>query len=351
MGGKLACSKPTCKYELLFLGPDAGMASQSTARAFWVMRPGHGEIRTVELRPPESGEARVRTLYSAISRGTESLVFDGLIPDSEYARMRAPFQGGDFPAPVKYGYINVGVVEAGPAELLDRPVFCLFPHQTNYNAPVAALYPLPGGVPPHRAVLAANLETALNSLWDAAIKPRSRLTVIGAGAVGSLCAWLAAKLYAADVELVDIDESRAPIASALGARFARPETASLGATKIIHSSGSGSGLATALGIAGFEALIVEVSWYGNKPVSISLGQSFHSQRLTIRASQVGHVATSHRGHFTLRSRMEYCLRLLADPVLDMLIDAEDRFEDLPTVMQEHAAGKRRSICHRITYDN
>ena len=140
--------------------------SRDNARAFWITGPGTGELRHADLAEPGPGEVEVETLYTAISRGTETLVFSGSVPSEETARMRAPFQEGDFPAPVKYGYINVGRVTRGVEELVDRDVFCLYPHQTRFVVPADAVTLIPDDVPAARAVLAANLETAVNGIID-----------------------------------------------------------------------------------------------------------------------------------------------------------------------------------------
>src|SRR5947199_2890959 len=157
---------------------------RSDALAFWLREPGIGEIRQAPLREPGPGEVLVRTLHSGVSRGTETLVFRSGVPASQYAAMRAPFQEGDFPGPVKYGYLSVGVVEKGPPALLDRVVFCLYPHQTAYVVPASAVIPVPDDVPPMRAVLAGTVETAVNALWDAAPLVGARITVVGAGMAG-----------------------------------------------------------------------------------------------------------------------------------------------------------------------
>ena len=117
------------------------------AHAFWLREPGCGEIRPVGLPRPGPGDVVVRTVRSGISRGTETLVFQGGVPPAERLTMRAPFQEGDFPAPVKYGYLNVGEVEEGPPGLRGRTVFCLYPHQTAYVVPAAAVVSSNGEVP------------------------------------------------------------------------------------------------------------------------------------------------------------------------------------------------------------
>lgn len=319
------------------------------ARAFWVTAPGHGAIRDESLPIPTSSDAIVRTHYSGISRGTETLVFSGRVPEVERQRMRAPFQSGDFPAPVKYGYCNVGEVEAGPAELVGRLVFSLFPHQTRFVIPASALHVLPADLPPGRAVLAANTETAINGVWDAAIQPGDRVAVVGAGTVGCLVAWIAGQIPGTEVCLIDINPARAAIASALGVGFATPEQAPLERDVVVHASGSPRGLELALTLAAFEATIVEMSWFGTQPVPLSLGESFHAKRLSIRASQVGHVPASHRARWSYGRRMALALTLLRAPAVDVLISGESAFEELPGVMQALATGERDALCHRIRY--
>ncbi len=319
------------------------------ARAFWVTVPGHGAIRDESLPVPTASDAIVRTLYTGISRGTETLVFGGRVPDAERQRMRAPFQSGDFPAPVKYGYCNVGEVEAGPADLVGRQVFSLFPHQTRFVIPATALHVLPADVPAGRAVLAANVETAVNGVWDADIQAGDRVAVVGAGTVGCLVAWIAAQIPGTDVCLVDINPARAAVAAALGVGFATPEQALGERDVVVHASGSPSGLQLALTLAAFEATIVEMSWFGTQSVRLSLGESFHARRLSIRSSQVGHVSASHRARWTYGRRMGLALTLLCAPELDVLISGESAFEELPAVMQALAAGERDALCQRIRY--
>ncbi len=315
------------------------------------MEPGHAEIREETLPPLADGEVRVRTLHTGVSRGTEGLVFRGEVPASEVQRMRAPFQQGDFPGPVKYGYVNVGVVEAGPTDLLGRTVFCLYPHQTVYQVPASAVVPVPAGVPAERAVLAANLETAINALWDAAPRLGDRIAVVGGGTLGLLVAWLAARLPGCEVQVVDTEAGRADVARALGAGFALPDSARADADLVVHTSGQGAGLATALRLAAFEATVLELSWYGNRAVSVPLGEAFHSQRLTLKSSQVGHVATPQRGRWSHRRRLELALSLLTDPALDRLITHSAPFQELPNVLERLSTGAADTLCHRIDYPN
>ena len=263
--------------------------------------------------------------------------------------MRAPFQAGDFPAPVKYGYASVGRVERGHDEWLGRRVFVLHPHQTTYVVPASAVHALPECVPSCRAVLAANLETAINGVWDASPSVGDRIVVIGAGTVGCLTAWLARSIRGCAVQLVDLNEARAATAAALGLDFATPSTIASDADLVIHASGSPSGLELALAVAGFEATIVEMSWYGDAIVPLRLGEHFHSRRLTLKSSQVGVVAASPRSRWDTRRRMQLAIELLADPALDVLITGESAFDELPQVMETLASVPGGALCHRIRY--
>lgn len=327
----------------------SGRDAPMSASAYWVTGPLQGELRDEPLAPPGPGEALVRTLYTGISRGTEALVMRGEVPPSEFAGMRAPFQVGDFPWPVKYGYCNVGCVEDGPPAWVGQSVFCLYPHQSAYCVPIEALHRIPDAVPPGRAVLAANLETAVNGLWDAAPRIGDRIAVVGAGSVGVLCAWLAARMPGCRVELIDINPGRAEIAERLGVDFALPEDARGDADLVVHASGSSAGLEQAIALAGFEATVLELSWYGTKPVTLPLGAAFHRRRLSLRSSQVGQVATAQRARWDFRRRLDLALALLADPALDVLISGEDDFDDLPAVQARLASDPGGTLMHRIRY--
>ncbi len=314
------------------------------ARAYWVARPGEGEIRSETLSGPGSDDTLVTAVASGISRGTECLVFRGAVPADQVDIMRCPFQAGDFPAPVKYGYAMVGRTDAG-----DR-VFCLHPHQDRFCVPSAALVPVPDDVPDRRAVLAANMETAVNALWDAGPRLGDRIAVVGGGTVGCLAAALAARHPATAVQLVDIDPARAETAEALGVDFALPGDAHPDQDLVIHASGSAEGLATSIGLAGFEATVLEISWYGAGTVPVPLGGNFHSGRLTLKSSQVGSVATARRSRRSHRDRLVLALDLLRDPAFDALLTGESRFEDLPATMARLAADPGGALCHVVTYE-
>lgn len=321
--------------------------------AFWSLPPDRGELRPAALPALGEGEVCVRSLYSGISRGTECLVFRGEVPASEYQRMRAPFQQGDFPGPVKYGYISVGVVEDGRGsaarDLVGKEVFCLHPHQQRYIVPASAVVPLPAGLPAPRAVLAANMETAINAVWDAAPTVGERIAVIGAGVVGALVAWLCGRIPGTQVELVDVDPGRAALAAALGVLHRLPEEAGAECDLVVHASGNPAGLARALELAGQEARIVEMSWYGLRSVPLALGGAFHARRLSLRSSQVGHLPPSQAPRWDHRRRMELALALLVDERLDVLISGESPFAALPQLMARLAREPGGALCERIRY--
>lgn len=318
--------------------PAIANEASAQATALWYAAAGECVLNTEELPAQGPGECLVRTLWSGISRGTERLVFEGRVPESEYERMRAPLQQGAFPFPVKYGYCAVGTVDAGPERLLGRTVFCLHPHQDRFVVSADRVTPLPEGLSARRAVLAANMETALNAHWDAGSGPADRIVVVGGGVLGLLVAYIAARLPGAEVTLVDLDDGRAGLARALGCRFALPADCPQDADLVFHASASAAGLATAIGAAGFEARIVELSWYGEGSVAAPLGGAFHARRLQLISSQVGQVSPSRRARFDYARRMQAALALLADERLDALITDEIAFEDAPTRLPALFAG-------------
>ncbi len=328
-------------------GPAGG---RGEAHAFWLTSPGHGEIRPAALRDPGPDEVLVRTLCSGVSRGTETLVFRGAVPVDQYSTMRAPFQEGDFPAPVKYGYLNVGTVEEGPAELRGRTVFCLYPHQTSYVVPASAVTVVPEEVPPARAVLAGTVETAINALWDAAPLLGDRVAVVGAGMVGCCVARLLSKFPATEVTLVDVDVTRAEVAAALGVDFALPADAPGDRDLVVHASATSAGLQRSLELLAPERSVLDLSWYGDDEVRLSLGGAFHSRRLGIRASQVGTISPARAGSRTHAERLALALELLRDPAFDALLTGRSRFRELPDVMARLAAGRLPALCHTIDYE-
>lgn len=316
--------------------------------AYWTTDPGRGELRTEPERTVGPGEARVRALRSGISRGTELVVHRGEVPPEVADLMRAPFQDGELPGPVKYGYLSVGVVEEGPADLVGSRVFCLHPHQDSYVVPADALTPVPADVPDDRAVLAGTVETAVNAVWDAAPRLGDRIAVVGAGMVGSAVAALLRRFPLDRLELVDVDPARAVLAERLGVDFARPEEAAGDCDVVVHASASEDGLARGLELLGTEGELVELSWYGTRTPRVPLGGAFHARRLSVRASQVGAVAAARRARRTTSDRLDLALRLLVDPAFDALLSGTSAFADLPATMRR-VAEDPATLCHVVTY--
>jgi NADPH:quinone reductase-like Zn-dependent oxidoreductase len=323
--------------------------SKTMGKALWYVAPKRAELRTEPLPSLSNDHARLTMLWSGISRGTERLVFSGQVPVSEYEHMKAPLQQGQFPFPVKYGYCAVARVDEGPADLMGRNVFCLHPHQDQFNAPVAMLAALPAALPPRRAILTANMETALNALWDAGAGPADDIVIVGAGVVGLLTAAIAARMPGAQVTVVDISESRRHIVEALGATFALPDQTPQNADIVIHASASPAGLATAIGCAGLEATIIELSWYGDRVVEASLGGAFHSRRLKLISSQVGLISPGHRPRWSYQRRLNAAFNLLQDPRLDALITHEIAFSDLPAALPTLLASDASGLTAAVRY--
>jgi NADPH:quinone reductase-like Zn-dependent oxidoreductase len=324
-------------------------AANETAQALWTVAPGRAELRPADAPAPSEGEVRVQALVSGISRGTEALVFQGKVPSSEWQRMRCPLQEGNFPFPVKYGYAMVGLIADGPAEKIGTRVLCLHPHQSHFTVPADAVLPLPADLPVERAVLAPQMETALNAAWDAAPRIGDRIAVVGAGAIGCLVAYLCARMPGTSVTLIDRDAARGRVAEALGMAFAAPaENSATGCDLVFHATGQGDGLELALSLAGFEATVIDLSWYGTTPVTAMLGGAFHSQRLTLRASQVGAVAPERRARWDFRRRLALALTLTGDPRLDVLVREETPFAALPAALPG-ILGEPGTLFHLVRY--
>lgn len=340
--------------------------NELSAKALWYESPGIAALREEVLdmpdlakdRPGQAPSALVRTHWSAISRGTERLVMAGKVPAGEYGRMRAPFQSGNFPFPVKYGYCAAGVVEDGPAAMCGKSVFALFPHQDRFVLPTNQLCVLPEILPLRRAPLAANMETALNAVWDSGAGPGDNIFVIGAGIVGLLITYLCARLPGANVTAIDPLAERASLVELLGASYRPADTQSLdftnsdaseGADIVFHTSASAQGLTSAISLAGLEGKIVEVSWYGDKEIAVPLGGAFHSRRLQLISTQVGHVAPSRRPRWSYHRRLSKALELLCDDRLDGLITDECAFEDLPQKLPGYLSGQSAGLATLVRY--
>ncbi len=308
--------------------PRRSLARTHVARALWHIAPGLSRLQVETLLPVHDGLVRVETLFSGISRGTERLVVGGAVPESEWQTMRAPMQDGEFSFPIKYGYCAAGRVADGPADLVGRTVFCLHPHQDQFVVRSDQLALVPDGIPARRATLAANAETALNAIWDSGVSVGDRVAVIGAGVVGLLVGDVAARKAGCEVILVDVNPGRRQIAEAFGLKFCEPNEIPLDCDCVFHTTASGQGLATAINAAGFEATVVEMSWYGAQEVAVALGGAFHSKRLRLISSQVANMSPSKRARWDHRRRLQAALTVLDAPHLDILVANDIAFEEV-----------------------
>ena len=321
----------------------------NTAQALWYVAPGKAELRPATIGDRGPDGLLVRTLYSGLSRGTERLIFEGKVPEMEWSRMKAPAQEGEFPFPVKYGYSAVGVVEDGPASHKGKNVFVLYPHQDRFVVPAERAFIIPDNVAPRRATLAANMETALNILWDGGAQPADKIVIVGGGIVGMLVAALAGRLPGAKVTLVDIEASREATAKKLSVNFALPDKAPGDADLVIHTTASAAGLTLALKLAGVEGTIVEASWFGTGMVNVPLGDAFHSRRLRLISSQVGNVCASRAKRWSTRRRLEAAIGMLADDRLDALLGEEVPFAELPQQLSRLLSPKAPSLGALVRY--
>ena len=167
--------------------------------------------------------------------------------------------------------------------------------------------------------------------------------------VGCSVARLLSRFPGVQVTLVDVVPERADVADALGVDFAAPAQAAGGRDLVVHTSATSAGLQLSLDLLGSEGTVLDLSWYGDTEVRLSLGGAFHSRRLGLRASQVGTISPARSGSRTRADRLALALDLLRDPAFDVLVTGESQFDDLPDVMARLAAGSLPALCHTITY--
>ena len=318
------------------------------AQAYWVTESGHGELRPEAIPTPGPQEALVRTLYSGVSRGTERVVHEGRVPERVADLMHAPHQEGDFPGPVKYGYLSVGVVEQGPDAWIGKTVFSLHPHQDFYVVPTNQLTAIPEDVPARRAVLTGIVEVAINALWEAGPRLGDRVAVVGGGLVGGVLATILRKYPLGRLQLVDADADKRNLAEKLNINFALPDEAENDCDIVFHCSASNEGLKLSLQLAGDDSDVIELSWFADKEVTLPLGEDFHARRLTIRSSQVGAVALPRRHRRTNAQRLQLAAATLKDPVFDTFLSSECQFQNLPTSLVK-LFERPGGFCHVVAY--
>ena len=318
--------------------------------------PFRAQIVPVQLASLKKGHVLVKAVFGGISRGTESLVFQGKVPQSEWANMRCLHQDGEFEFPVSYGYSLVGsVVEtanaSGRLRVGDR-VFVMHPHQNEIVVEEHYCNVLPAGLPDERAVLSANAETALNAIWDAGLTRGDTVAVFGAGVLGLLIAVIAAKRIDSQIVVIDRLDDRRETVERLGLRFLGPSDEIEYRENfdcIFNTTASGEALQNAINLANFEGRIMEVSWYGNKPVELCLGGRFHSQRLSIISTQVGSVSKQMRPDVSPADRMQLAMAELLDARFDYLLEPPIAFKKLPEAIAGILGENKNALCQLISY--
>jgi 2-desacetyl-2-hydroxyethyl bacteriochlorophyllide A dehydrogenase len=310
------------------------------ARALWFTAPRTAELRPERVPPPAPGEVRVKTIASAISHGTEMLVYRGEVPTD--LPLDLPTLAGDFSFPIKYGYASVGrVLDAGVEHLSpDDLVFVHHPHQEAFVVPADLPVRLPEGLDPTVGLFFANLETALNVVHDTPLRLGETALVFGQGVVGLLVTQLVKRAGADRVLAVDPIQKRRNLALDAGADEAfepgedlhqrvLEATAGRGADVAVEASSSGAALQAAVDAVATEGTVVVASWYGTKPVSLSLGGHFHRGRVRLRSSQVGRMNPELGSRWDRARRTETVHGLLPRLRLKGLISHQIPFEKAP----------------------
>lgn len=318
------------------------------ARSFWLTEKGRGVLRRETLPAPAPGWCVVQTLFSAVSPGTERLVALGKVPAALREEMACPYMGGGFPFPVKYGYSLVGEVIDGPPKLRGRRVHILHPHQDVCVVRVEDARPLPDSLPPARATLASNMETAVTAAWDSGVVLGERVLVVGFGIVGALVAHVLGRGPAVEVEVVDRRPDRRRLAEAMGFRASGapgPDAYDLA----FDTSGSPSGLQAAIDAVGVEGRVVAVSWYGTEPARLALGGTFHSRRKRILSSQVSRIPGALQPRFDRARRTALVFRLLESPELDRLMGPRVPFAELPKAYETLVGRTPEGLSPLIVY--
>ena len=305
------------------------MQDSITTRALWHETTEHSTIRSVQI-PMDSSKVLVDARYSLISIGTELLVARGNVPPQLQVDMDVPYMEGDLMLPVKYGYSLVGVDTS-----TNTAVHLMHPHQDKCHVDRLSLFEIPDDVPLKRAALASNLETVLNATWDAAVSPGERVLIVGFGLIGSLIARVVADIPGVELIVAEVNPARARLASEMGFETIEiPLPASAPFDLAFNTSASGKGLQTALDMVGLEGRVIELSWYGNQQVSMSLGGEFHALRKRILSSQVSRIPAHMASRWNFKRRKEAVFRLLQNPAFDQHITHEITLDEAPLLFEQ-----------------
>lgn len=317
--------------------------------ALWHLSETHSEIRQIPSVLFLEGYCEIKALYSLISTGTERLVASGKVPEELHASMQVPYMEGSFSLPVKYGYSLVGEVVDGPENLKRKIVHLLHPHQDYCVVLAEDVFVIPREIPSQRAILASNLETALNALWDSGVSAGDKVMVAGFGIIGSLVVRLLTLMPAVQVMVIDTDPNRKKLAETMGFSTAHAEELDADFDLAFHCSGHETGLQTCIDKAGPEGKVIEMSWYGNKPVTLNLGGTFHSQRKSIISSQVSSLPASKQARWNFYRRKQVVFELLKNPAFDQHIAATIAFQELPALFEKIRKGQTDALSYGVSY--
>lgn len=313
-----------------------------SSRSLWHIDAGHSEIRSQNL-DPLPGQILLQSLYSLISLGTEKTIALGGVPGNVYDKMKVPYMEGSFSLPVKYGYSLVARSEEGQCYHL------MHPHQDLVSVNPESLTPVPPGIPPSRAVLVSNMETALTAYWDAGPLKDEKIMIAGFGLIGALTALLLRLKGFQDITVYEPDATRTGLARRLGFHTGDPGFDPGPFDLAFHSSGNASGLQHCLEVMGPEGRILELSWYGRQKITLGLGEHFHINRLRIIASQVSSIPRNLQGAWNFAKRKQEVLSLLADPCWDRLEIEEVPFETSPAVFYKIRHSQTKGLTYILKY--
>lgn len=320
-----------------------------SAESFWIRKKNNSFIKKHSISIPQNNEVLVKTIYSGISYGTEKIVYSGNVPKSQRSLMRCPYQEGEFGSNVKYGYMNVGKVMNGPSKLVNRYVYTLYPHQTQYVLPLEELTFIPKLIPIKRCLLTANMETAINAMWDTLPTCGDKILIIGAGIVGFLMAYILMTIIGIEILLIDTDKEKSKIAKIFGIKFSCSIPKSYNANIIYECSGNPSVIDILSSHVNDETVICIMSWYGNSVSNINFGNEFFSKRTKILFSQVAKVSHNRDKYWNNKKRKDLAISLLNDDKLDNLIEKDMiSFHDLPEFFS-NTARHNKFFCKVIDY--
>jgi len=318
-------------------------------RSLWHLSDSQSVIKENTAQNPSPSFLKIQSHFSLISTGTERLVACGEVPGSVHDDMKVPYMEGAFPFPIKYGYSLVGKVITEGHSMTGKLVHAMHPHQDFCLINESDLFEIHSNIPAQRATLASNLETALTAVWDAQVNIGDRVLIVGFGLIGSLIARLLSFIPAIYFQIIEIDKERIQHAEKLGFPVSAILRKHSKFDIAFHTSATAEGLQTCIDGVGLEGKIIELSWYGKKPVKINMGGSFHSQRKQIISSQVGKLPSKYNARWDMKRRKKVVFELLENALFDQQITHFIKFVDTPTFFADLRAGKAKGLAYCIEY--